>query len=267
MVSISKAVDFFRIREFIGRLQTNAVVALIYLLISGIYSTSVFAFFIFIFYQSILILYGYLLNSWCDSGADTLIRKNPAFNEFPRKGIAAILMLLGITALITPFFFNSNAAITGIVAFFFATAYSLKPLRFKERGFLGPVAAALPQSLLPFLFFAFLMPLNVTAVYLSVWLFIKQLLEELSHQKDDLESDKKLKITTFAVSSGPGNINFIINLFFVVFLLWTIVPLFIFGTEGMFMAVTLAFFSVHLTAKKFSVLPAVSPYLLFYFFA
>ena len=252
-MSISKIVDFFRVREFIGRLQTNAIVAMIYLLILGISDEFILAYLIFIFYQSILVLYGYLLNSWCDSEPDSIARKNTAFNEFPGKSIAATLWFSGIIAFTIPFFFGHYAAVAGVAAFFSATAYSLKPFRLKERGFLGPIAAALPQSVLPFIFFVFLTAVNETAVFLSIWLFIKQLLEELSHQKDDLESDKKLGISTFAVASGAKNLNFLINLFFVIFLLWAILPIFIFGTEGLFIAITLAFFSAHLTAKTFGI--------------
>jgi 4-hydroxybenzoate polyprenyltransferase len=252
-VNISKIVDVFRIREFIGRLQTNAIVALMYLLILGISAEFILAYFIFIFYQSILVLYGYLLNSWCDSETDSVVRKNPVFHEFPKKSIAVTLWFFGIIAFAIPFFFNNNVIVAGIAGFFFATAYSLKPIRLKERGFLGLIAAALPQSILPFIFFVFLTAVNEIAVFLSIWLLLKQLLEELLHQKYDFEFDKKSKTKSFAISVGYRNLNSLINLFFALFLMWAVVPIFVFGGEGLFLSFMLAFFSVHLIAKIFSI--------------
>jgi len=145
---LSGILDFLRIRKSFEKMQMNAVAGLIFLWLSG--NANLFAFAVFLAYETALITYGYLLNSFEDEKQDRKAGKD--FGLGGNKAAAApFLIILPAFAVALSIAFR-EAFLFGALGFFLATAYSLRPVRLKERGIYGVVSSSLAQSSMPFLF-------------------------------------------------------------------------------------------------------------------
>ena len=249
-MSTSKFVDLLRLRESIGKMQINAVAGLLFLLAFPVAPQMFAAFIFFLFYQFFSLTYGYTVNSLADIAADKKIGKGV---KFTMKEFSIAVAASGLASLLFPLLFNPAAAIVAVASFACSTAYSLGPLRLKERGFLGMVAAALPQSALPFLFLASLASFNSIAAFFAVWLFLRQLLSEITHHIKDYSNDVSTSTRSFAVVFGTANANRLLIVFFLLFSAATIFPAIAFGTYGLFAAIVLSFFSLHTIADIFRI--------------
>lgn len=241
----SNIINVLRIQDWIEKLQINALVGVLFLISIGFSNDFLLAIVFALIYQTLLGSYGHLLNSFTDRERDKLVGKNITFQNFPKSQAKLLLGLLALSSFFFPFLFNLNTILFGTTAFILATAYSIHPIRLKERGFIGVIFASLAETTLPFLFFASLTELNSLAIYLSIWLFLRLVLEELEHQRLDFKADKIAKSRSFAVILGLKKVKKLTMVFFILFMIYTIYPIIILGYYGLLISVLLSLFTIH----------------------
>lgn len=154
--------------------------------------------------QALLLAGGYLLNDVFDRHPDRMKpgRGAPSASGARRRGAAAVALLalgLAIAHAMNP---PALAAIVWIQVVL-GVAYSAPPVRLKERGVLGVLAAALLQRLPGFLMIAvaFPAPITLTAM-LASWLALLGLITLLEHQLSDEPWDLAGGVRTWCVTGG-----------------------------------------------------------------
>jgi 4-hydroxybenzoate polyprenyltransferase len=110
-------------------------------------------FLLFIFFAIAQSALGYVVNDWGDRKIDRLHGKRNAFDNHPGSAGLLRLGLLSCVAFLSGLPFIKRPVFLPLWAgwIFFTWAYSLKPLRFKERGVLGLGVSSLAQWTLPML--------------------------------------------------------------------------------------------------------------------
>jgi 4-hydroxybenzoate polyprenyltransferase len=150
--------------------------------------------------------YGYLINDFGDIEIDTRQGKRNAFAGWPRRRAVCFLVALAVLSafLTLPFAARPWLLPLWVLWLGVSTAYSLPPLRFKERGIVGLIVPALAQQALPVLiaFAAF-----DQLAGLDVWLWVAYALSKgisliLLHQRRDLVGDRMTQTRTFATGRG-----------------------------------------------------------------
>jgi 4-hydroxybenzoate polyprenyltransferase len=154
--------------------------------------------------------YGFLTN---DLGDREIDRRQGKFNAFhhldPTFAPPLLVGLLLAAALVGfPFWQAPGFLLLWGLWVVIATAYSLPPVRLKERGLWGVIAPAVAQSVLPpLLFFAAFDHLMAWDTVLLVAYFgMKGVSIALGQQKQDLGGDLRTETTTFAVQVGQEQI-------------------------------------------------------------
>ncbi len=158
---------------------------------------------------------GYSLNQYFDRGVDEACGKHRDIGDFPVATARMTIVIL----LAGAFLFSLQWLLEGrfsawmiywisIVA---AIAYSMPPMRLKERGYLGWIGASLAQRVLPFV---------VIFEYFGVWTWISAGLCVLAlmtglryiivHQLEDYESDLKSSVQTVATRVGPQQLRILL---------------------------------------------------------
>jgi 4-hydroxybenzoate polyprenyltransferase len=158
--------------------------------ISTAFVLDFFMFIVFITFQSSL---GYVVNNWGDRELDGLHNKpNPFAHLTHAQGIMALGALL-VFALLSglPFVGRPMVLPLWMSLFFLSLAYSLKPLRLKERGVLGLAAATVAQWPLPIMLtFAVLNRFGGWDMIVFVLaITISGVTLEISHQRFDRARD------------------------------------------------------------------------------
>ena len=201
--------------------------------------------------------FGYLLNDYCDIESDARAGKRNLLARLPRPlSLSLILILLFISIEGWLRQYGSTAFTNQLVAsilFLFQLAlliaYSLKPLRLKERGMAGVIADALYGDVNPALltiftlhhlqiftregdYYRFMLLITIIALW-----FVKGVRNILLHQLDDRKRDRRAGTKTFvAQHSALGTLNFInkmlpvegaLMLIFVLLVSYVIPPFFI----------------------------------------
>jgi hypothetical protein len=156
--------------------------------------------------------YANILNNWSDQEEDRLSSK-PNF----MLGRSHLFVAFVLTACILPGLIISGLLIQAplvlgvyLTNWLVFAAYSLPPLRFKERGFLGVLAIAVGEDLLPQTFAVLLiihdarknLP-EVWLVFIVIWALASGLRSILWHQILDFENDNRAGVNTFAVKTSP----------------------------------------------------------------
>ncbi len=98
--------------------------------------------------------FGYAVNSFSDASADEIAGKPNPFSEMSREqagvvitAISAVAILAGVVAVAR--YWRADIGVLVGAAYLVAAAYSLAPVRLKERGFLGVAASVLAQHTIP----------------------------------------------------------------------------------------------------------------------
>jgi len=155
--------------------------------------------------------YGYLINDLADRTLDTLHNKPNTFSkDTAHKAIIVVSFFFIFTILFSiPFITKSYFSIFFMIWLFLATFYSLKPLRFKERGLLGLVIIIITQRVLPvvLLLLAFEHYLLVDWLLIIGLLFMRGAASDIWHQISDHENDIKTGTGTHAVKSGVSRME------------------------------------------------------------
>jgi len=244
---INNFLKLIRAYEWIDKLQLNFIAAFI-LIIDLPDPVKYFPQIIILgVYMIFLGSYGYVINSYSDREADAIVGKHPEARYFSIRETQAILAILAIPSIAIPVYFpDVRIKLLGIMTFLLVTFYSLKPIRFKERGVLGIFAAALTQRTLPFLLFIYIIPDPDTAIanFLLLWLSIVGLAIIMTHQYSDLENDRKSRVNTWAVERGITHAKKLIKLILILLFILVLVPILILPFyEGLTISMVILYFS------------------------
>jgi len=176
------------------------------------FSTSfVFNFTLFIIFATIHSALGYVVNDWGDREIDRLHGKPNAFENLSYfQGIGALVALLGGAFLSgLPFVRQPMVLPLWIGWAFFALAYSLKPLRLKERGALGLGVSSLAQWTLPVLltFAAMGRFGRWDMIVFAIANTISGATLEVAHQRYDRTRDLSTHTNTFGTHINTAKLN------------------------------------------------------------
>lgn len=153
-----------------------------------------------------------LLNDFCDQEEDRISGKTNRM-----LGRSSLFKVIALVACIVPGLLAAGLLIQmpialgiylGIWVVF--TAYSVPPVRLKQRGFWGVLADAFGAHVLPQLF-AVTFIIYATGkttptlwvLFISIWALASGLRGILWHQLIDFENDSTAQVNTFAVASSP----------------------------------------------------------------
>jgi 4-hydroxybenzoate polyprenyltransferase len=105
-----------------------------------------------------------------------------------------------------PFLGNTIFLILWAAWILMTTAYSVKPIRLKERGSIGLVDVVLAQRVMPILlvFAAFGYSKTGDVLLITIYILFRGLASDINHQIEDYQQDWKTATRTFAVSKGYG---------------------------------------------------------------
>lgn len=244
---LSNLLKLIRAFEWIDKLQLNFIAALILI----IYLPEPVQYFnqivILGIYMIFLGSYGYVINSYADRESDAKVGKHPEALYFSKREIQVILTFFALPSIGIPLSLQDiRIQILGTATFLMVTFYSLKPIRFKERGVYGLIAAALTQRTLPFLLFVYLIPYHdpVVAYFLLAWLSLIGIAIIMTHQFSDLKTDRNSGVNTWAVESGKRLAKRWIKLILILILISVFVPIIIFPLyEGLAISLIILAFS------------------------
>jgi 4-hydroxybenzoate polyprenyltransferase and related prenyltransferases len=152
--------------------------------------------------------FGFLINDLGDRELDALHRKRNTFTDLGNKKAAWVVIATAVLMLAATIPFWNRWEFLGLFFLWLlvTTAYSLPPLRMKERGAAGVAASTIAQSLLPI----FIASTALTANGVTLWLLIPLALcstvcgatLELAHQRYDRQRDSSTNTPTWAVRLG-----------------------------------------------------------------
>lgn len=254
---LSNLIALMRIREWLHKFQELFVASLILLLFLPDQSQSVSridarvfeVLLIFWIYQCFILCYGYAINSYADREQDSIVGKHPEASFFSTRQLRLILSFLAIFALGIPLYYGSfEIKVLGLTTFFLATFYSLRPIRFKERGFVGILVATLFQRPLLFMFFPLLIPsCDITLFWILLgWLFFLGFAVEIAHQLDDFDNDIKAGVITWATKVGKAKVKERLIFTIILIFFFICMPVFIFPIhKGLIVSFALLIFSIY----------------------
>lgn len=217
MISISKS-----IRKYLGwrnwavfkynSIFENLFILFFIIIMIQDYSNSAFLkLILFLVLSFFSTTYGYLINDYADIDLDRLHGKTNTFEDVNKKN--ALLIVIGFLCLIfvltVPFRENITFVIIYLFWILLTTFYSLPPIRLKERGLSGLIAASTAQRFLPvllsFAVFSYweLLPLIIILIYI----LLRGLTSDLNHQIQDYVNDSKTSTKTAAVTINQKTLH------------------------------------------------------------
>ncbi|MFH2138174.1 MAG: UbiA family prenyltransferase [Candidatus Omnitrophota bacterium] len=163
-------------------------------------------FFIFIAFASVSSLYGYLINEFGDKEPDRQEGKSNTFLNISNAKAVAVVSILFLLVILTgiKFIKEDYFIFLWVIQIFLSTFYSLKPIRFKERGGVGIAAACFAQSPLPImlLFSAFGVFGGWDMWSIACCAIVIGLGKEIGHQAFDAVNDVKSGTATMGSKIG-----------------------------------------------------------------
>ncbi len=164
--------------------------------------------------------FGYTLNDYWDGDSDSRagrVNAQGGLSRLSRRFLVGGPLVLGLGAWVglDP---SVSASLFLAIQLFLLVAYSVPPLRLKERGLLGVVADALYGHVVPLAIVLLVFPPDLTegssplwAGVLGVWALAKGLRNILLHQVEDRKRDRLSGVSTFAAKLPPLQILSWIN--------------------------------------------------------
>jgi len=202
------------------------------------------------------LVYGYVLNDYSDIEVDRKAGKRKHIANLQRGKARAIIIVIGLVGILSLFVHYSKYAllmIDVIGAYILATLYSLPPVRLKERGIWGILAASVAQRIFPLLIGMCVLGLYDFASFL--WLmtnFLIGLRYIFIHQYIDRENDLHSGVRTFATQHSVTTLHTLIIIYLVlesIFTVWLGIAI---GFSPLTMGVfALSVISRILAAKRF----------------
>lgn len=198
---------------------------------------------LFIIYLVFTAIYGFLLNSYADRHSDRKVRKVYLY-FFPKWFILLNLFLLaGLSLFLALAIAGLKAATVAGLVLVLTSAYSMRPVRLKERGLLGIIVLILTMMPLPFIIFLIAYEVSwLPALLMLGYLFLYSCADEIGHQLFDHDNDRKTNTRTWAVASGYSTVS---RAWSSVMLLLAFYPLIAFFFVG-FQSATVVFLALHL---------------------
>jgi 4-hydroxybenzoate polyprenyltransferase len=147
----------------------------------------------------------YLVNDYFDMPFDKSAGKHKGIHDLSRfQAIGLLLLLIASGFVVTVFLIRDPLYIMLYAfSFFLTTFYSAPPLRFKTRGILGIIDAAIIELTLPsLLVFAAFGHFHFDTFLFTITIFVFQLYGIISHYYEDFEADLKTNVKTFVVKIG-----------------------------------------------------------------
>jgi len=154
---------------------------------------------------ALYIVYMFLVNDYFDMPTDKIAGKKTEIHDMPETLIVGLLVLVALLSWVVTIFLVGQTlyVLLYAVAYLMATFYSAPPLRFKCRGLLGTIYAALIEKPIPsILVFSFFQHFYIDTLILPIFFFVWQLEMITHHQYLDYEGDLKAQVKTFAVEIG-----------------------------------------------------------------
>jgi 4-hydroxybenzoate polyprenyltransferase len=161
---------------------------------------------VWIAFTILFMAFGYGVNDFADRSVDKVAGKTHLIALWSTARAATWLVALPVAGalILYPFRHDPGVVLSAGVSCLVAAAYSLPPLRFKERGVAGLVVPACAQRSLPLLVgMALLGQLTNPTAWLAVLVFtLVGLRWILLHQTIDLANDEHTGVRTFARDHG-----------------------------------------------------------------
>lgn len=226
---------------YVARVNLHALLVL-FLFIEGS-SNFVLEIIMYILYVHAVLAIGFLVNNLSDYKIDTAVGKSYLSTISKRTAKIIIFALLIYVIFFATFLDNLGISLTILASFFLGIGYSLRPIRFKERGFMGVLAPMVAQHA-SFLFFVFLLPSHANIIlYIFFWLLLDGILIELEQQTRDYANDLQTRTKTFVTQIGKEQAKKIVYFFTILFIAFMIVPVLVMGLPGVLMSLLLMVFS------------------------
>jgi len=160
----------------------------------------------FLLFSILSTSFGYLINDYADIELDQLHNKPNTFAQDSKWQATLILLLILLGDMISaiPFISAPGFIPLYILWLFLAGFYSLRPLRFKERGLSGLFVAIFAQKVVPviLLFVAFDFLYHIEIILLIIYILLRGAASDINHQLEDFKNDQSTDTKTFAVKFG-----------------------------------------------------------------
>ena len=151
---------------------------------------------------------GHIVNSYCDRRIDLVAGKVNTLAQVSEKNRLKLVVFIVITSLVTAVLFYIRQPVVLILfylAIVIATLYSTPPVRLKERGISGLIAAAVAQRTLPVVIvFHALAAWDWTALVLCVLSTLIGMRYIIVHQIKDESADLLARVQTVATTRGTA---------------------------------------------------------------
>ena len=240
MGKFSTILRAMRLEEWMDTLLIINISCIISLFFIGLSSEIAIKYIIFILYVFSLLMYGFSLNSYADKKEDASVGKNAEFIKLSKISALFLIFLSGTLTLTIPLAFGKiYLAIYNLLIFAITTAYSLKPIRLKERGLIGVLGSSLIRGALPFIIFAKVVNVPWALwIYLAIWMFLSEFIGDLIHHIDDFQNDERTNTKTWVQVIGLSKAKNILKYVLLIYFLYAWIALFIFNIwNGIFIAI------------------------------
>lgn len=202
---VSRAARLLRLRDVWDKILHLAGCAALSWVHSGRTGASASALGLYVAGVAALIIGGYAVNDAADHDQDLRAGKNAGKAAVPKAhSLAAAVAFLSLGTVLVLAVANGTAArALAIGTVLLGVAYSVPPIRLKERGIWGVLAGAAAQR--PALFLVWAATLGARAalaVVLSLWLFFIGAVGILGHQLLDRRRDRTGSVRTFVLRNG-----------------------------------------------------------------
>jgi len=153
-------------------------------------------------------MFGYMVNAWSDRAVDLAAGKRSALATLPDAAATALVggvLLAGLACAVGLYGDQPLLLVLFGLAFVSAAAYSVPPLRFKERGFAGMLVSSVAQRALPALIvFEALGGWDPAAVGLCLLGGLVGMRYIVVHQLLDADNDLATGVRTVATTRGAA---------------------------------------------------------------
>ena len=160
---------------------------------------------------------GHIVNSYCDREIDLIAGKMNTLALVSEKKGLILVVLIVITSLVSVFLFYIKQPVVLLLfylAIVIAALYSMPPVRLKERGVFGLVAAAVAQRTLPVvIIFHALEVWELSAPVLCLLSTLIGIRYIIVHQIKDEEADMNAGVQTVATTRGTAFLRMLLKNF------------------------------------------------------
>ncbi len=167
---------------------------------------SLLSFFNFLAFVCLYASFGYMINDFSDREVDKKAGKPKAIAQMSPRAARLVLFaifLLGVLISLPFWLHNTDFLILLIVMYLLSTFYSLPPVRFKEKYWMGMIVASITQRVFPALLcFVIFNYFGCELLLFLLLFFIIGIRWIIVHQIKDYRNDLKASVKTFITSVG-----------------------------------------------------------------